>query len=77
MPLLDPSAALNTVLPAGTSSTAPDAALHLPEAAPTSGVVTRSWALTGACLLVVVLAAGAMAVGRARASRRTARGGPA
>ncbi|GGZ01095.1 S8 family serine peptidase [Streptomyces olivaceoviridis] len=73
VPLLDPSGALSTVLPTGAApSSEPDAALHLPEAAPTSGVVPRAWALAGACLLLGVLAAGAMAVARVRLSRRTA-----
>ncbi|MFF3503300.1 S8 family serine peptidase [Streptomyces sp. NPDC003247] len=71
VPLLDPSGALSTVLPSGAPRAASQDGLRLPETAPESGVVPRAWALAGACLLVGVLAAWAMAVGRVRSSRRT------
>ncbi|MFF4902729.1 S8 family serine peptidase [Streptomyces sp. NPDC001068] len=77
VPLLDPSAALSTVLPAAAPPAAPDTALHLPEAAPTSRVVPRAWTLAGACLLLGMLAAGAMAVVRVRATRHRTGGRPA
>ncbi|MER7930263.1 S8 family serine peptidase [Streptomyces sp. NPDC096057] len=74
VPLLDPVGALSTVLPTEAPSAAPDAALRLPEPAPTSRVVPRAWALTGASLLVSVLAAAALIVTRLRTSRRAQRG---
>ncbi|MEU1268586.1 S8 family serine peptidase [Streptomyces sp. NPDC005799] len=77
VPLLDPSGALSTVLPTTVPSAAPDAPLRLPEAAPTSHIVPRAWALAGASLLLGVLAAAAMAVTRLRTSRRAQRGGRA
>ncbi|MEU2424082.1 S8 family serine peptidase [Streptomyces sp. NPDC007851] len=77
VPLLDPSAALSTVLPTAAPSAALDPALHLPEPAPTSRLVPRAWALAGACLLLGVLTAGAMTVARLRTSRRRADRNPA
>ncbi|MFF2328601.1 MULTISPECIES: S8 family serine peptidase [unclassified Streptomyces] len=78
VPLLDPAGALSTVLPSGAAAPAPEeGAVHLPEAAPRSGVVGRAWALAGACLMSGTLAGGAMALARARAVRRAAGRGPA
>ncbi|WP_320782884.1 S8 family serine peptidase [Streptomyces sp. CRN 30] len=75
VPLLDPTAALSTVLSSPAPSPAPDeGAVHLPEAAPRSAVVPRAWTLAGVSLLLVLAAGGAMALARVRTSRRQAGG---
>ncbi len=76
VPLLDPVSALNSVLPTAAPAPSPKQdAVHLADAAPRSAAVPRAWAVTGACLLLGVLAIGAMTLARIRASRRAAGGG--
>ncbi len=77
VPLLDPTAALSTVLDPSAPSPAPEGAVNLPEAAPRSAVVPRAWTLAGVSLLLIMVAGGVMALAKVRASRRTPGGDPA
>ncbi|MFD6531020.1 S8 family serine peptidase [Streptomyces sp. NPDC060184] len=78
VPLLDPTAALNTVLDSSVPSAAPvEGAIHLPGATPRSTVVPRAWTLAAACLLLLLVAGGAMTLARVRAARRAPGGGAA